>query len=464
MYPQFKNYYRGINSTSLAAVFPFTETITLDKNGYMLGHNSMPVMLDIWKWRYDTTQKFNNANGFIVGTSGSGKSFFMKLLASYLYADNVKLFILDPENEYAELVHNFNGKFIDVGTAVNGRINPFHIYSMLTETGENASSEATFSSHLNLLESFFKIILVGISSDTFIELNNLIVKAYALKKINHTTDITTLKATDYPIFDDLYTVILNELKVAGLSNVRKHNLDLCESYIKQFTQGERNSSLWNGASTLEASEDLVVFNFQSLFMSKNNVNANAQMLLVMRFLEQQITGIRDHNRNCSEADRLKSLIAVDEGYLFVNNDYPIALDFMYSMFKRARKYDLSMLFTTQNLSDLTGNQNIISKSTAIISNSQYSFIFKLKPNEMGVLNEVYNGRINEVEEEEIINAQKGQCFLIQSEKQRTSFQVVAPEIIQDYFENNKDNVSVESEYDNICEEIVKALSKENEAV
>jgi calcineurin-like phosphoesterase family protein len=108
------------------------------------------------------------------------------------------------------------------------------------------------------------------------------------------------------------------------------------------------------------------------------------------------------------------------------------------MYKRARKYDLSMLFTTQNLSDLTGNKNIISKSSAIISNSQYSYIFKLKTNEMEILNEVYAGRINEREMEEIIQAQKGQCFLIEGEKQRTSFQVVAPEIIQDFFEHKKD--------------------------
>jgi hypothetical protein len=310
-----------------------------------------------------------------------------------------------------------------------------------------------------LLSSFFKIILEGISSDAFIELNNIIVKTYSYKHINHDTDLTKLSASDYPIFDDLYEVILNEKSLQDISPVRKHNLELCDSYIKQFTKGERNSSLWNGYSTLEANEDLVVFNFQSLFMSKNYVQANAQMLLVMRFLEQQISNIREMNRKSEKI--IRSLIAVDEGYLFVNSQYPIALDFIYMMFKRARKYDLSMLFTTQNLSDLVGNKEIIQKSISILSNSQFSYIFKLKPNEMTVLNEVYNGRINETEMEEIIGAQKGQCFLIESDKQRTSFQIVAPEIIQDFFESPKD-VSVEEEFKSIMKSLEELDIIENE--
>jgi type IV secretory pathway VirB4 component len=181
------------------------------------------------------------------------------------------------------------------------------------------------------------------------------------------------------------------------------------------------------------------------------------MLLVMRFLEQQITNLREHNR--SSKDIIRSMVAIDEGYLFVNNDYPIALDFIYAMFKRARKYDLAMLFTTQNLTDLVGNKEIISKSSAIISNSQYSYIFKLKPNEMGVLNDVYAGKINETETEEIMGAQKGQCFLIESEKERTSFLVVAPDIIKDFFETKKD-ISVEEEFVKTMEELVEILNKE----
>ena len=65
------------------------------------------------------------------GKSGSGKSFATKSILANFAAENSKIFILDPENEYQELAHNLGGKLIDVGTAKEGRLNPFHVITTL---------------------------------------------------------------------------------------------------------------------------------------------------------------------------------------------------------------------------------------------------------------------------------------------------------------------------------------------
>ena len=58
-----------------------------------------------------------NSNTVIIGKSGSGKSYATKTILAQLAAENSKIFILDPENEYSKLALNMNGKVIDVGSA-----------------------------------------------------------------------------------------------------------------------------------------------------------------------------------------------------------------------------------------------------------------------------------------------------------------------------------------------------------
>ena len=106
--------------------------------------NGYPFIFDPFKWEYSGGE-FVNANMFIAGTSGSGKSYFAKSLLSQLYSENAVIYILDPENEYKHLCRNVGGTFIDVGSATTGRINPFHIYQTLTDDGEPAPPQATFS-------------------------------------------------------------------------------------------------------------------------------------------------------------------------------------------------------------------------------------------------------------------------------------------------------------------------------
>ena len=424
-----KNQEVGINSESLAAVFPFVFTSIIEPNGMTLGYDYYPVVLDMWK----RDGKHINSNMMVLGKSGSGKSFFAKTLISLIYSDNSKIFILDPENEYLHLCRNVKGRFIDVGNATEGRLNPLHIYQILTDDGSAAPPEAVFSAHLRFLESFFAITLKGITSDSLEELNNLLAKLYQKKGINETTDCSEFTPEMFPTFDDLKELVEEEFN-AEASPMRKQNLDRVRTYVAKFASGGRFANLWNGPSTLTTDERLIVFNFQSLFAVKNNTVANAQMLLITKYLDQQIINIREYNRNADKV--LHPFVVLDEGYLFVDEENPIALDFVFLLYKRIRKYEGSIAFLTQNLSDIIGNPAIVQKTTAIINNAQYSFIFSLAPGDLQILTDLYRnaGEINEIEQNQIATAKNGQCFAISSITERTSFQVVASDVVFTMFD------------------------------
>ena len=429
-----RRYERGINSMSLAAVFPFIFTSIIDEKGIPLGHNNYPVLLDIWKRDYNHT----NSNMCIYGKSGGGKSYFTKTLLSNLHSDNCKIYVLDPENEYDVMVKNFGGNMVDVGSAVTGRLNPFHIYGMLTDDGSQAPTDVVFTNHLRFLESFFQVAIPDLKKDSMELLQNFVLETYKDKGINSDTDCTKFKPEQFPIFDDLMKVIDRHLSQdKDLNPIQRNNLELVKTYMTKFAGDGRYAKLWNGPSTLTSDSRFEVFNFQSLLEGKNGVVANAQMLLVMRYLEQQIIKIREMNRDLPEDKWLHPCIILDEGYNFIDPKYPVALDFVYMWYKRIRKYGGMICFITQNLGDIFGNQEIISKTTAITNNSQYSFVFPLAPADLEILTDLYKnaGEINAAERAEISNGQRGHCFLISGARERTSFQVVANDTVSDLFSN-----------------------------
>ena len=435
---------RGMPTTTLAASFPFISNSLQDENGMYLGDNEYPVFVDFFKRDRERV----NSNMMIIGKSGSGKSYATKTLLTNLAADNCKIFILDPENEYKTLTKNLGGKFIDVGSSLQGIINPFHIITSLDasedekveydEYGEVVEKEIvenvddSFAQHLQFLEQFFRVILEGINSDAFEVLNSLVIDMYKEKGIDYKTNLSKFKPEDYPIFDDLYNLILKRLKTAK-DDFSMKNLMTVETYIKKFATGGRNSALWNGPTSIETNENFVTFNFQSLVAGNNPTVTNAQMLLVFRYLNNEIINNKDFNAKYHK--NRKIIVAVDEAHIFINPKYPIALDFMAQMAKRIRKYGGMQIVITQNLADFIGTDEIKRQSTAVINACQYSMIFSLAPNDVNDLTELYkkSGGINEEEQNSIVTAGVGQAFLITGPTSRTTVQVMANDYVKQLF-------------------------------
>ena len=232
------------------------------------------------------------------------------------------------------------------------------------------------------------------------------------------------------------SLILAELETATVQ-YDIENLRVLKNFISKFAAGGRNANLWNGPSTLSVKENFCVFNFQSLLANKNGVIANAQMLLVLKWLDNEIIKNRDFNLKY-ETNR-KIIVVIDEAHVFIDPKYPIALDFMYQLAKRIRKYNGMQVIITQNIKDFVGSQEIIRKSTAIINACQYSFIFALAPNDMDDLCTLYSkaGNINKTEQDQIINNPRGNAFIITSPQSRTSIEIIASQRVASLFEKKQ---------------------------
>ena len=433
-----KNHERGINSSSLAAVFPFVRTCVLDDGGILLGENKTngyPFILNLWK----RGNLYQNSNAMIIGKSGSGKSYFLKTLIANEWANGTRVIVLDPEAEYLTLTRNLAGNIIDVGNAKEGRINPFHIYKILTEDGTPADPKVTFHTHLKMLESFFKIVLADAPVDVIELINNLVVETYERMGITENTDCSAFPADYFPLFSDLLETLQSKNR-ENMDELTKRDLRMAELYLQKFVSG-RYSDIWNAPSTLKTDADLIDFDFQSLFANKNNVVANAQMLLIFRFIEQEVINAREKNKGGAN---LHTLIIADEAHLYIDPKLPIALDFFYSMSKRIRKYNGSFVPATQNIADWNANEELRGKTSAIIKNSQYSFIFKLSAPDMKDVLDIYKAgdSFNDEEQRMIISAVTGQTFFVGSTELRNCILVKAGDYTQSLFEERKEEETV----------------------
>ena len=429
-YDPFVKKARGVPGSTLAAVFPWIFAALRDTKGINLGTcDGVPTFLDFF--RRDSERV--NSNMVIVGKSGGGKSYATKSILSNLAADDSKIFVLDPENEYTDLAENLNGKFINVANSSQGRINPFQIITSLEDDEAEAGQETnSFSAHLQFLEEFFRQILPEINSDAMEYLNNLINRVYLRKGIDQYTNLVKLQPEEYPIFDDLYDCILEEFQVTQ-SDYLKNNLRILMSYVAKFSTGGRNANIWNGPSTLSTAENFIVFNFQALLANRNNTIANAQMLLVLKYLDNEI--IKNREYNIKHHAKRKIIIVIDEAHVFIDSKYPLALDFMYQLAKRIRKYNGMQIVITQNIKDFVGSEELARKSTAIINACQYSFIFSLAPNDMHDLCKLYEkaGGISEIEQEQIMAAPRGRAFVVTGPTSRATMQIETPKPIEDMF-------------------------------
>lgn len=422
---------RGMATTTLAASFPFISDILQDDGGILLGSNSSPVLVNF----FERNNARVNSNMIIIGKSGSGKSFATKSILANLAADNTKIFICDPEKEYVSMARRMQGGVIDVGNAGHGRFNPFHIYPGMLDDDEETGEEYddSFEAHLRFLESFFKIVMEGIRSDALEALNGLVTRLYKLKGIDKYTDFAKLQPEQFPTFNELYN-LAKKSYTQSKDEFSRINYRVLVTYLEKFADGGRYSGLWNGPTTIKTEENFFVFNFLTLLSNKNTIVANAQMLLVFKYLDGEI--IKNREFNLKYKTNRKIIIVVDEAHVFIDEQRPIALDFMFNMAKRIRKYNGMQIVITQNIKDFVGSPAIAKKSAAIINASQYSLIFSLAPNDMTDLVTLYKnaGGINKREQETIIAAPRGQCFFIYGAVSRSTIQIETSNEIRKLFE------------------------------
>lgn len=426
---------RDIPCSTLGASFPFIFQGLKDNDGFLLGYNGAGLIFFDPKVR--STSR-TNSNIMVIGKSGSGKSHFTKKMLLKLIMEDVKTYIIDPEGEYDVMTKKLGGQIIDVGAGNNSRINPFHIFGAMQESDDEQLTEeqikdgfrSIFSNHIQFLEQFMQNLIPDLTNKELARLSKIMTEAYERKGIKKTDNFEKLKAKDYPIMDDAMAIVRE--KIAEITKIiikdSHRTIDLgdelsdlrnCEVYLDRLCGEGSLANLWNGPTTIDtSSSDMILFDFRKMSSSKNDMVMNSQMMLVLRFLENEVS--KNRERNIAKHENKHVAIVVDEAHVFIDERSPAALYFMHQMVKRIRKYNGIFIVITQNVNDFVGSANIKKYTTSIINGCQYSFIFGLNPADLQALMDLYSsvGGFSAEEREFIANAGIGQCLFVVAPGQR----------------------------------------------
>lgn len=401
---------REIPSQTIANGFPFILNPINDPKGQMLGVDSLNCNVNFDLFTLNDQRK--NHNGVVIGNSGSGKSYFLKKLINWHVDSSHFVYVFDPEREYQSICHYYGGDWIDCGSGDNGIINPLQIYVF----DNNESNVSSINNHLNNLTNFFKILFNHLN-DFEIELLVYATSEFYQKLGFNKIDIKKLDNSKFPIFNDLYNFMNKNKNIFSqkYSTIIFNNVLNCiENNLINYG---KYANLYNKHSSINLKSKFVIFDTNSLFEQNNKSLIQAQMFLTLNYLKNLI------NRS---TDNEKKLIVIDEGHLLIDENNPIALDFLYQIVKRIRKHNGGLWFATQNIEDFNANPLVAKKSMAILNNSQYSIFFNLSPNNINNLKTLYascgNG-LSEAEQLYIAKARRGQCLFVVSNFDRHQVEI-----------------------------------------
>ena len=200
---------RVLPASSVANLYPLNYSGKTDENGFYIGRDKYGsnVLVDFDKRTEDKT----NSNILILGNSGQGKSYLMKLLLCNQREAGKSILCLDPEAEYHDLCSNLGGTYIDMMSG-EFMINPLEPKAWSDGEKSTDDSPETFrkvtrlSQHISYLKDFFRAYkdFTDAEIDT-IEI--MLMKLYARFGIDDFTDFNMLNSEDYPIMSDLYELI-----------------------------------------------------------------------------------------------------------------------------------------------------------------------------------------------------------------------------------------------------------------
>lgn len=402
-----------MSGNSISGSFPFVNKKIEDDNGIYLGYNRNSIFFDIFKIDEERT----NANMVILGQSGQGKSFTMKKILCENACKNTRIYILDPEDEYRKITEFLDGNYLDVAGSEKNKINPLQIFPSLNGEDEAGNVGDDITLHRVFLEQFMRTICPSIPDDCMMYFNRVLGDLYTKFKITSKTDLQALESDKYPIFDDLYDLLLKRVADKKNTDFETKVYNELVLYVEQFAKGGVYSNLWNGYTTLDLDNRFNVLNFRSLLANNNRNVANAQMLLVMRYLNLEIIKNKTWNDiHCHDAnyEPQNCLVVADEAHNFIDRKFTVALDFMKNMSKQIRKYRGAFWIATQNISDFVGqSEEIKAKATAVLDNCKLSIIFSLQPNDINNMIQLYKSSrpFTESEKDILRSGKRGHALL-----------------------------------------------------
>jgi len=332
-------YERVLPASSVANLYPFNYSGKTDAGGFYLGRDKFGsnLIVDFDKRDDDKT----NANILILGNSGQGKSYLLKLILCNILASGKSAVCLDPEHEYVELCENLGGCFIDL---MSGQymINPLEPKTWDEGGSNDADAPQAFrqrtklSQHISFLKDFFRC--YKDFDDRHIDAIEIMLgKLYEQFGISDRTDFGKLTATNYPILSDLYALIEAEYKGYDKAKYQLYTAELLQEILlglHSMCMGAE-SKFFNGHTNV-TSDRFIVFGVKGLLQASKNVK-NALLFNVLSFMSDKL--LTEGNTAAS----------IDELYLFLTN--LTAIEYIRNFMKRVRKKESAVILASQNLED-----------------------------------------------------------------------------------------------------------------
>ncbi|WP_294852388.1 VirB4 family type IV secretion system protein [uncultured Oscillibacter sp.] len=331
---------RVLPASSVANLYPFNYSGKTDRKGFYIGRDryGSNVLVDFDQRDEDKT----SANILILGNSGQGKSYLMKLLLLNLLESGKSIITLDAEHEQQEMCEAMGGCFADL-MAGTYRINVLE--PKCWDDGgspEDMDAPETFrkttrlSQHISFLKDFFRA--YKNFSDSHIDTIEIMIgKLYEKWGISDRTDFRLMRPEQYPILSDLYDLIDEEYRNFDESAYHLYTKTLLQEILlglHSMCKGA-DAQFFNGHTNITTSRFLV-FGVKGLLAAAKNVR-NAMLFNVLSYMSDKL--LTEGN----------TVAALDELYIWLTS--LTTIEYIRNALKRVRKKESAMLLASQNLED-----------------------------------------------------------------------------------------------------------------
>lgn len=352
---------RNMNTGAISTSFPFTSADLTQEHGVLYGinmHNSGLVIFDRFT--------LENANMVVFAKSGAGKSFTVKLEALRALMLGTEVIIIDPENEYQRMADAVGGSYVRLSLNSATRVNPFDLPQVVdTEDADSALRANLITLHglLRLMLGGAQAQMTGGNQQAVIQpitpaeeadLDQALIDTYA--KAGITNDPLTHKSPP-PTMNDLYDTLLH---MGG-------NGPQLAQRLRKYTKGTF-AGIFSQQSNVNINNPLTVFNIRDLEDELRPV----AMYIVLNYIW-----------NRTKSDKNKRMLIVDEAWQLMK--YEDSANFLFSLAKRARKYQLGLTTITQDVEDFMGSR----MGRAIVANSSMQLLLKQSTSAVDVLAQVF---------------------------------------------------------------------------
>ena len=405
-----REFERVLPASSVANLYPFNYSGKTDPKGIYIGKDKYGsnIVVDFDRRESDKT----SANILILGNSGQGKSYLMKLLICNLLEAGKSVISLDAEHELEELCGNLGGCFIDL-MAGEKRINVLEVRCWdegdTSETDESVPEafrkSTLLARHISFLKDFFRA-YKEFSDPQLDTIEIMLSKLYQKWGITEETDFRQLAPEDYPILSDLYALMEEELRHYQAGSLYTRELlqevllglhSLCMGADAPFFNGHTNIT----------GDRFLVFGVGGMLTAAKSLR-NALLFNVLAYMSDRLLTAGN------------TVAALDELYLWLSN--PVAIEYIRNCLKRVRKRDSALLMASQNLEDFD-QEGVREMTKPLFAIPPHQFLFN--PGSIGRRFYMDMLQLDEAEFELIRHARRGEC-LFKCGAERYLLEVKAP--------------------------------------